>query len=558
MTNPSDTGKDMSNTPADQTPSLDSAGLRRHAKGPIRDEGSLNRALKELDILQAVMNGASNSHLVYLDRDFNFVRVNETYAHTCGYRPEQMIGKNHFVLYPHAENEAIFARVRDTGKPVTFHDKPFVFPDQPERGVTYWDWTLTPVKDPNGEVTGLVFSLFETTAHKRIEQASQESEKHYRSLFDNMLNGVAYCKMLYDGDRPVNFIYLDINTSFERLTGLKGVVGKKVTDVISGIRESDPEIFEIYGRVASTGRPKQFERYVKALEMWFSVSTYSYEKDHFVAVFDIITERKRSEEALRSAHDELEKRVLERTSDLEIMNEALRQSNIALEDFVHVAAHDLQEPLRKIMTFADRVMSIEEDCLRDQSRDYLARMTRAAGRMQSLIRDLVKYARDTSHPDHFRIMNLKEPVEEAVKDLSILLEESEGRIEIDELPDVEADKVQMHRLFINLLNNALKYHGDKKPLIRIYTRPSSEDKFHEIHVKDNGIGFEEKYLNKIFKPFQRLHRTNSPYSGTGMGLAICRKIVEHHGGIITARSEPGKGSTFIVRLPKQASKRFKV
>jgi PAS domain S-box-containing protein len=144
-------------------------------------EASLEEAKKSLeherDLLQSVMNGATNSHLVYLDRDFNFIRVNETYAATCGYKPEEMIGKNHFALYPHAENEAIFARVRDTGIAAEFHDKPFVFPDQPERGVTYWDWTLIPIRDRDGQVGGLVFSLFETTERKRAEDRLRESEK---------------------------------------------------------------------------------------------------------------------------------------------------------------------------------------------------------------------------------------------------------------------------------------------------------------------------------------------------------------------------------------------
>jgi PAS domain S-box-containing protein len=124
---------------------------------------------RERDILRAVMNGAGNSHLVYLDRNFSFMHVNETYARSCGYRPEEMVGKNHFDLYPHAENEAIFKRVRDTGEPVSYHDKPFEFPDQPQRGITYWDWTLIPAKDASGSVRGLVFSLHETTKRKNTE-----------------------------------------------------------------------------------------------------------------------------------------------------------------------------------------------------------------------------------------------------------------------------------------------------------------------------------------------------------------------------------------------------
>jgi PAS domain S-box-containing protein len=146
---------------------------------------------RERDLLQDVMNGANNSHLVYLDRNFNFVRVNEVYAATCGYRPEEMIGKNHFALYPHAGNEAIFARVRDTGEAIEVHDKPFEFPDQPGRGVTYWDWTLTPVKDPAGNVEGLVFSLHETTARKRAEEALASANERLQKLLEILPIGIA-------------------------------------------------------------------------------------------------------------------------------------------------------------------------------------------------------------------------------------------------------------------------------------------------------------------------------------------------------------------------------
>jgi PAS domain S-box-containing protein len=148
---------------------------RTHERRQAGRLAELARSLEsEKDTLQAVMNGARNSHLVYLDRAFHFVRVNEAYARSCGYTPEEMIGKNHFALYPSAENEAIFARVRDTGAPVEFHDKPFVFPDQPERGTTYWDWTLTPIKNDAGYVEGLVLSLFETTQRKQADEALRE------------------------------------------------------------------------------------------------------------------------------------------------------------------------------------------------------------------------------------------------------------------------------------------------------------------------------------------------------------------------------------------------
>jgi PAS domain S-box-containing protein len=152
-----------------------------HAMRSAKEQAQRDKA-----VLQAVIDGAANSHLVYLDRDFNFVRVNETYAKTCGYTPQEMIGKNHFALYPHPENEAVFARVRDTGVGAAFHDKPFEFPDQPERGITYWDWTLNPVKDAKDQVIGLVFSLFETTERRRMTQALSDAKEQLREHAESL------------------------------------------------------------------------------------------------------------------------------------------------------------------------------------------------------------------------------------------------------------------------------------------------------------------------------------------------------------------------------------
>ena len=153
-------------------------------------EESKMQVEKERNLLQAIIDEPKNMHLVYLDNDFNFLRVNEAYARTCGFRPEEMIGKNHFALYPNEENEAIFAKVRDTGEPVSFHDKPFVFPDQPERGVTYWDWTLSPIRNASGNIEGLVFALVETTERKRAEkalEAAQSKQQEYAKSLEHLV-----------------------------------------------------------------------------------------------------------------------------------------------------------------------------------------------------------------------------------------------------------------------------------------------------------------------------------------------------------------------------------
>jgi PAS domain S-box-containing protein/putative nucleotidyltransferase with HDIG domain len=158
-----------------------------------------------------------------------------------------------------------------------------------------------PYRAADGQITGFIEVVEDITQRKEIEEALQQNEELYRSLFENMLNGFAYCKMLFHQNQPQDFIYLKVNHSFELLTGLKDVEGKKVSEVIPGIREADPELFEIYGRVALTGKPEKFETYVASLKMWFSISIYSPAKEYFVAVFDVITERKQMEEELRSA-----------------------------------------------------------------------------------------------------------------------------------------------------------------------------------------------------------------------------------------------------------------
>ena len=167
-----------------------------------------------------------------------------------------------------------------------------------------------PHRGPDGHITGFIEVVEDITERKQTEAALHESETLYRSLFENMLNGFAYCKMLFEPNQPQDFIYLKVNSPFEALTGLKDVVGKRVSEVIPGIQESDPELLEIYGRVASTGKPERCETYVKALKMWFSISVYSPGKEYFVSVFDVITERKRVEQELR-----LKERMLDGASD---------------------------------------------------------------------------------------------------------------------------------------------------------------------------------------------------------------------------------------------------
>lgn len=237
-----------------------------------------------------------------------------------------------------------------------------------------------------------------------------------------------------------------------------------------------------------------------------------------------------------------------------IERKALERSNRELEQFAYVASHDLQEPLNKILLFGDRLMAKSSHLLDQSGRDYLGRMLNATNRMQTLIDNLLTLSRVTTKGQPFVPVNLAQTAAEVVSDLETRLQQTDGAVEVGDLPRIEGDPLQMHQLFQNLLGNGLKFHRpDIAPLIKVYSnRPAragtAEQTFCQILFEDNGIGFDEKYLDRIFQPFQRLHG-QSEYEGTGMGLAICHRIVERHGGRITARSKPGQGTTFLVTLP---------
>lgn len=238
----------------------------------------------------------------------------------------------------------------------------------------------------------------------------------------------------------------------------------------------------------------------------------------------------------------------------------LKKSNRELEDFAHVASHDLQEPLRKVRTFGDRLMSKYGDRLGVNGRDYIARMQNASARMQTLISDLLAYSRVTTKTQPFTRINLEALVKEVLSDLEVRIEEVRARIEIGNLPVLWADPLQMRQLFQNLIGNALKFHvKNRPPLVKIYglqsappgpsKQMSDRAKPPRVHivVEDNGIGFDDKQAERIFGVFQRLHGKQE-YEGTGVGLAVCKKIAETHGGSIVAQGCPGKGAKFTVSL----------
>jgi len=280
----------------------------------------------------------------------------------------------------------------------------------------------------------------------------------------------------------------------------------------------------------------------------------------FAQAFDRMAERLSRTTASR---DELAREVREREAAERRLRTTLKElarSNEELEQFAYVASHDLQEPLRKIVAFGGLLDKECREALPDEGRDYIERMTGAAGRMQQLINDLLALSRVATRAHPFEPVDLNGALREVLSDLESRIDASGARVETEELPTLDADPTQMRQLLQNLVGNALKFHKENEAAeVRVLaawdgnggdvaSREPAPEGMCRIVVADNGIGFDAKYAERIFGIFQRLHGRLA-YSGSGIGLAVCRKIAERHGGTIEARGEPGAGARFVVTLP---------
>jgi PAS domain S-box-containing protein len=309
-------------------------------------------------------------------------------------------------------------------------------------------------------------------------------------------------------------------------------------------KELAQQFFNDEQKIIQTGEPvinqEQFKNRPgepSSLKRW-SVATkvlWRDEEGHVLGTVGItrdINEFKMAQMALRASEQRLRESA-----------EQLQRSNRELQDFAYVASHDLQEPLRKIIVFGERLKEKAGDRLEAETLDYLQRMQKAASRMQTLINDLLSFSRVTTKAQPFVKVDLARTAREVVEDLEARVEMTKGRVELGQLPVIDAEPLQMRQLIQNLIGNALKFRlPDVPPVVKLDAKIYSG-----VLPQAHDSQPDEKYLDRIFNVFQRLH-TRNEYEGTGMGLAIARKIVLYHGGSITAKSAPGQGATFIVTL----------
>lgn len=466
---------------------------------------------REKDLLQVIMEN-TEAHLAYLDTDFNFIRVNSTYTRGSGHSIEELIGRNHFELFPNEENQAIFEQVRDTGEPVVFRDKPFEFIDQPWRGVTYWDWTLTPVKDGDGRVQGLVLSLVETTERKRVEEAIRASEERYRSTLDGMLEG---CQIISFDWR---YLYLNEAAARHGRRAREELLGHTMMEIYPGIENT--EMFAQLRHCMEERVPYRTETlftFPDGSQGWFELVVQPVPEGTFILSLDI-TERKKL--------DQLK------------------------DEFIGLVSHELHTPLTVITGSLNTILTEETRLSPGEIHQLLRDALLESESLSHILGNLLELSRSRAEQLalYTEPVNARKVVQETMA--KIERQAPSHRFSLDfhrELPLVNADPLRLERILYNLLENAVKYspQGSK---IRVFARPEEEHLV--IGIADQGIGISRHDQTRLFEPFQRLEEPGSRKTkGVGLGLLVCKRLVEAHGGRIWVESRRGRGSTFFFTLP---------
>jgi PAS domain S-box-containing protein len=396
--------------------------------------------------------------------------------------------------------------------------------------------------DCDDDPYAVLASFADITEQKLSEEALRASKDMLSSVLVSSLDGImVFSAVRGEDDAVVDFEWLLANPKASELVGHPAdeLMGKRLLDVFPGHRVEG--LFDDYVAVVETGEPLERELYYEheGIEAWLQVIAVQLSDGVAVTVRDI-TERKEATQAMAATNAELEQR------------------NQTLREFAYIASHDLQEPLRKISAFADLMREDYQDAVDETGEYYLERMQDAAERMSTLINDLLAYSRVTTQTEPYETVDLNEILDNVCSDLEIRIREVGGRIEAEDLPRIEADPTQMRQLLQNLIGNALKFHREGvPPVVHVSaTIEQAEAPLDEIEsaevcrlvISDNGIGIEEKYADRIFTPFKRLYG-RSQYEGTGMGLAICQRIAQRHGGRIELTPTSGPGSTFTVVVP---------
>jgi PAS domain S-box-containing protein len=450
--------------------------------------------------------------------------------------PSESIGNLYFQDLVHPDDLELALECMNhalkTHEPVIFEHRCLDF----KGGIKCSSSRIMPAREKPG-LTDLHIIMVDITELKQAEKALEESKERFRLLVEEVKNYAIY--------------WIDLKGNVESWNkGAERIFGYSTEEILGqhfsifftdDVQETSSVLLyraEREKRLEMEMRQKRKNNVV--FDALITLTPARNEQGELVGFSNItrdITDEKRWRQDLLESHRMLEVSV-----------KKLEQSNRELEQFATIASHDLQAPLRKVMIYSDAIQAGLKDAIPKEAQDYLLRMQRATCNMQNLITDLLALSRVNRKGQPFRRISLSDVMVEVFLHLEEKIQQTGAHIEVDGMISLDADPVQLRQLLQNLLENALKFHFEgQKPFVYInsYIR---EDGQCDIVVQDNGIGFDEKYLDRIFAVFERLH-PETRFQGTGMGLAICKKIAERHSGQITAKSQPNHGSTFIVTLP---------
>jgi PAS domain S-box-containing protein len=526
---------------------------RQRAEEALRESAARYRTLVE-NIPQKVF---------VKDREFRWVSINENLARDLGMRPEDVVGKVDADLFPKEladKYRADDTRIMETGKGEELEERYL------QEGRETWVQTRkTPMRNADGEIVGVCGVFADITARKLAEEALLEANERLESRVLERTAELARSKeLLAETGRLARVGGWEIDLKKNELSWTDVVyqiheVGPEFRPTVAtGIQfyapEAVPVITEAVRRGIEDGEPWDLELPLitaKGNRLWVRAIGQGYRENGVVVrvggVFHDITARKLADDELKKHRDHLEELVNERTAELAKAIQDLERSNKELEQFAYVASHDLQEPLRMVSSYTQLLGQRYEGQLDEKAKKYIDYAVDGAIRMQRLINDLLTYSRVGTRGKPLEPTDAHAVLGEAVVNLAAAIEESGAMITNDDLPTVRTDASQLVQVFQNLLANAIKFRGAEPPRVHVSARDQGREWV--FAVRDNGIGIERQYAARVFVIFQRLH-TRQEYPGTGIGLALCKRIVERHGGHIWFESEPGTGSTFFFTVPK--------
>jgi PAS domain S-box-containing protein len=456
-----------------------------------------------------------------------FEFTNDSYMRLVG-EGRDLIGKPVREAVPEAEGQGYFELldgVYRTGKPFTGLETSLQL--QRETGgplvSMLVDFIFQPITDASGQVTGIFVEGFEVTERVKAQAALRESEERYRTLFDSIDEGFCIVEAISaHGETAADFRYIAVNPALYVQSG----VSAKVGDTIRGVIPKEAQTWiDLFDNILRTGEPVRGERGLLSQGRVLDLYSFRLEDDtkrRVGVIFTDVTERKRAEAELLRANQDL-------------------------EQFAYSASHDLQEPLRTVKIYSELLSRYHGENLTGDAKNFLDFVTAGASRMECLVRDLLEYTQATRLDQPEVPVDSGEALASALANLSESVRESNAQISFGPLPLLRVHATQLQQIFQNLIGNAIKYcRPGVPPLIDIEARLESAQ--WRFSVSDNGIGIQSEYKERVFGLFKRLH-TDDEYSGTGIGLAICQRIVERYQGLIWVESEVGKGSTFYFTLP---------